>query len=217
MATIIYKKFFKKSPSHPEPCEHQRPVGNIKDGFIDTRPTDDHYPNGIPLKDAKAIKDPIHSNEVLDGSKCLICKDERSAMNKYRLKLMAGLFLPFLVQSLDTTIIATALPFIASDFRKYSNAPPDFTDIMNRSAFPTELDCIGVQPYFSDIHSILGAILGCLWTVCRNSVRSLQHDHRQYPLFCGTHNSISHASGWTSVPRNRLCRASHQHESHTGR
>jgi MFS family permease len=41
-------------------------------------------------------------------------------MKHYRRRLMLGLFFPFLVQSLDVTIIAGALPFIASDFRKCS-------------------------------------------------------------------------------------------------
>lgn len=121
MATILYKiikkKFFNKTPNHPEPCEHQRPVGNIEDGFTDPTSIDS---NGKTPGENIPMKESMHSKEVLDGSKCPICKDERSAMNKYRLKLMAGLFLPFLVQSLDTTIIASALPFIASDFREYS-------------------------------------------------------------------------------------------------
>jgi hypothetical protein len=47
-----------------------------------------------------------------------ICKDEKTQMNHYRRRLMLGLFSPFLVQSLDVAIIAGALPFIASDFRK---------------------------------------------------------------------------------------------------
>jgi len=41
-------------------------------------------------------------------------------MRIYRRKLIAGLFLPFSVQALETTIIAGALPFIASDFSKFS-------------------------------------------------------------------------------------------------
>jgi hypothetical protein len=43
---------------------------------------------------------------------------KKRAAGHYRRRLMAGLFFPFLVQSLDVTIIAGALPFIASDFRK---------------------------------------------------------------------------------------------------
>lgn len=43
-------------------------------------------------------------------------KEEKKAQRIYRLKLVVGLFLPFSVQALETTIIAGALPFIASDF-----------------------------------------------------------------------------------------------------
>ncbi|KUJ15382.1 MFS general substrate transporter [Mollisia scopiformis] len=118
MATIIYKKFIKKSPSQPEPCEHQRPVGNIEDGFTNTNALPDNQ--DIPLNETKANKEAVHGSDVLDGTKCAICKDEQRAMRKYRLKLMVGLFLPFMVQSLDATIIASALPFIASDFHQLS-------------------------------------------------------------------------------------------------
>lgn len=42
--------------------------------------------------------------------------EEKKAMRKYRLKIIAGLFFPMLVWSLNKTMIAAALPFIASDF-----------------------------------------------------------------------------------------------------
>ena len=43
-------------------------------------------------------------------------KSERQAMRKYRWTIIAGLFFPCVVQGLNTTMIAAALPFIASDF-----------------------------------------------------------------------------------------------------
>lgn len=43
--------------------------------------------------------------------------EENRAMRKYRWRLIAGLFLPCTVQAFNQTIIAAALPFIASDFR----------------------------------------------------------------------------------------------------
>jgi hypothetical protein len=49
---------------------------------------------------------------------CPACKDEKRAARRYRWLLIGGLFFPFTVQALDATIIAGALPFIASDFRK---------------------------------------------------------------------------------------------------
>lgn len=45
-------------------------------------------------------------------------KEEKSKARKYRWRLIAGLFLPFFIASTDITIIATALPFIASHFNR---------------------------------------------------------------------------------------------------
>lgn len=44
-------------------------------------------------------------------------KAEKKRRTKYRWKVVFGLFAPFALQALDTTIIASALPFIAQDFR----------------------------------------------------------------------------------------------------
>lgn len=46
-------------------------------------------------------------------------KAEQRRRRSYRWKIVIGLFAPFTLQSLDTTIIASALPFIASDFSKH--------------------------------------------------------------------------------------------------
>lgn len=47
-----------------------------------------------------------------------ITRDEKLAARRYRILLIIGLFCPFALQALDVTIIASALPWIASDFRK---------------------------------------------------------------------------------------------------
>lgn len=47
-------------------------------------------------------------------------KAEQRRRRVYRWKIVVGLFAPFTLQSLDTTIIASALPFIASDFSKHA-------------------------------------------------------------------------------------------------
>jgi hypothetical protein len=41
---------------------------------------------------------------------------EKKRRRRYRLKIILGLALPFALQALDTTIVASALPFIAEDF-----------------------------------------------------------------------------------------------------
>ena len=43
---------------------------------------------------------------------------EKKARRIHRWKVVFGLFAPFALQALDTTIIAAALPFIAQDFSK---------------------------------------------------------------------------------------------------
>jgi hypothetical protein len=44
--------------------------------------------------------------------------EEKKAARSYRWKIIIGLFLPSVLEALDTTIIASALSFIASDFSK---------------------------------------------------------------------------------------------------
>jgi hypothetical protein len=45
---------------------------------------------------------------------------ETKRRRKYRWKVVFGLFGPVLLQALDTTIIASALPFIAQDFGEWT-------------------------------------------------------------------------------------------------
>ena len=47
-------------------------------------------------------------------------KEAQRAARVYRWRLIGGLFLPATVQALNTTLIAGALPFIASDFNEFA-------------------------------------------------------------------------------------------------
>lgn len=108
-----------------DPCEHelQRSESSLTPLESSTSPEirragetgidDDSAPQQIAEKSQPA--DPINYDPSFP---CSICKEEKKAARRYRWKLVAGLALPFIVQGLDTTIIAGALPFIASDFRK---------------------------------------------------------------------------------------------------
>ncbi|KAM5456451.1 hypothetical protein McanMca71_005545 [Microsporum canis] len=49
---------------------------------------------------------------------CELCKKEKHDARVYRWKLIAGLLLPYFLASVDLTIVAAALPFIASHFNK---------------------------------------------------------------------------------------------------
>ncbi|OKL59442.1 hypothetical protein UA08_05301 [Talaromyces atroroseus] len=53
-----------------------------------------------------------------ETTECQFCKQEKRHALIYRLKLMAGLLLPFTLASLDLTIVASSTPFIASYFDK---------------------------------------------------------------------------------------------------
>lgn len=62
---------------------------------------------------------PIVRIEAPGVQPCQKCREERLAARNYRIKLIIGLFFPFAIQALDTTIVASALPWIASDFSKF--------------------------------------------------------------------------------------------------
>jgi hypothetical protein len=117
MATIIYKKFIKKNakqqkaPGQATTCNHQRAISDASDIPL----TDLHTPREMHIPRA------IDKDFSSDGDdSCEICRYEKKALRKYRWKIIAGLCLPFLIQALDSTIIAGALPYIASDFRMCS-------------------------------------------------------------------------------------------------
>ena len=115
MATILYQNCMsKKREQEQKPqqvCEHR--MRQSSQTLIELSPLsagkrDDGYQN----------IDKNQSNLLSETTvPCIICSDKLKAMKRYRLRLLAGLTLPFSVQSLDITIISGALPFIASDFR----------------------------------------------------------------------------------------------------
>lgn len=55
---------------------------------------------------------------------CAQCKEEKSAARKYRWKLLFCLLPAFFDASLDLTIVATALPQIASHFGQFTALHP---------------------------------------------------------------------------------------------
>ncbi|TVY20769.1 Efflux pump FUS6 [Lachnellula arida] len=117
MATMFFKKFFKKdtsqqsSPSQTPSCNHQRDSSDASDILL----TELHTRRG------KDIPRTIDTSFVSDGDDaCEACRYQKKALTQYRWKVIIGLSCPFLVQALDSTIIAGALPYIASDFHQLS-------------------------------------------------------------------------------------------------
>jgi hypothetical protein len=124
---------FKKKKTKPlKPCIHQSNASANHEASPKSSPllkTGDPagLPNEAPTEEVSIEKRPDQKSDEAPETKeiqesngpCPVCKEEKRAASRYRWLLTAGLFFPFTVQALDATIIAGALPFIASDFRKY--------------------------------------------------------------------------------------------------
>ncbi|KFY33072.1 hypothetical protein V495_08459 [Pseudogymnoascus sp. VKM F-4514 (FW-929)] len=90
-------------------CIHRRNVSQISESALELTA----YPGDPP-----DIHEKRDDDEDGFSSPCAECQEAKRAARKYRWKVIGGLFVPFLVQSLDVTIVAGALPFIASDFNE---------------------------------------------------------------------------------------------------
>jgi hypothetical protein len=68
---------------------------------------------------------PIETRELDERQKKTLTPEETAEKRKrniYRRKVIFGLFSPFCLQALDTTIVVFALPFIAEDFSLSSSS-----------------------------------------------------------------------------------------------
>lgn len=138
LALYRYMKRKRQGGTEPKPkpkpkvklCEHQRvtvddtgasePI-EFSVGEKGHSETQGHKPE-IPKHNVDQILQQTSTSTVRreNEKSCSICKEQKRAARKYRWKLIAGLFFPFALQALDGTIVATALPFIASDFREWN-------------------------------------------------------------------------------------------------
>ncbi|KAK0624945.1 major facilitator superfamily domain-containing protein [Bombardia bombarda] len=73
-------------------------------------------PDGVITAPAPAITSPASKKEKKELT--LEERVEQKRRRNYRYKIIFGLMAPFTLQALDTTIIASALPFIAADFNE---------------------------------------------------------------------------------------------------
>ncbi|CAI7577816.1 unnamed protein product [Penicillium palitans] len=96
---LIYKKIKKRN----ERKRLDSAVSNTPDNAIEL-----DTPVNIPQLDEEKKKKIRTPEEVA----------EKKRKNVYRWKIILGLFSPYCLQALDTTIVASALPFIAEDFNQ---------------------------------------------------------------------------------------------------
>jgi MFS family permease len=127
-------KHLKAKKNTSKPCVHQRNTSTAHEpsakpslltdpghaaGLENT--INEHPPEqgGIEKHTAQTSDEvPAPHGIQASNAPCPACKEEKRAARRYRWLLIGGLFLPFTVQALDATIIAGALPFIASDFHE---------------------------------------------------------------------------------------------------
>ena len=121
------------------------------------------------------------SNDVADPYNSPAAKRARTV---YRWKLIGGLFFPFTVAALDTTMVAGALPFIASDFRESLALNSDSCRVFGallmscRSVSSARLDRAIVQSHLGGFHSCVGPVRRFLWSICLNPAVYHLHAHR---------------------------------------
>ncbi|KAG9239508.1 major facilitator superfamily domain-containing protein [Amylocarpus encephaloides] len=88
---------------------------------------------------------------------CEICENKRKAMRKYRFKIVLGLCLPYVVQSLDTTIIAGALSTIASEFNELSQ--------LNWIVSAYTLTAASFIPFWGQFADVFGRYAAIQWAL----------------------------------------------------
>ena len=84
--------------------------------------------DAVDTSEGRLNREPRIQNEDESPSVDLV---EKKRKRKYRWKIIFGLMTPFTLQSLDMTIIATALPYIATDFSKFL-ASPEATEALQQ-------------------------------------------------------------------------------------
>ncbi|TAQ83922.1 hypothetical protein B7494_g7754 [Chlorociboria aeruginascens] len=131
MAVYLYRKYFQQRLQKGvvrEKCIHEMMAADT--GF-ETRSNEPPFPTRghFPIQDETSeielqYRKQASNTETKDTSKlttpCPFCREEQQAAKRYRWRIVIGLVLPFTCASLDTTIIASAASFIASDFHQIS-------------------------------------------------------------------------------------------------
>ncbi len=101
--------------ARPQATETQPQDGVLSDetrALTASRPTStQEYPAPISSTPAEPKPEPESKPEETPEERA-----EKKRRRAYRLRIILGLFAPFTLQALDTTIIASALKFIADDF-----------------------------------------------------------------------------------------------------
>lgn len=127
MAIYLYRKYQQRKLQQ----QLQAPEKEDVDNPITDLPTTKKCPHQTPLT-----------------QKCQQCTAQKSATRKYRWKVLFCLLPGFFLASLDLTIVATALPFIASHFDKFNQ--------LNWIVTAFTLTSTAFIPFFGQLSDIFG-------------------------------------------------------------
>ncbi|KAF4621880.1 hypothetical protein G7Y89_g14463 [Cudoniella acicularis] len=125
LSVILIRKHKRRKNQNKKCAHHQQPALAVEpqvesDGDVEAKISPANVVDDNEITIEPGNQPPEAKNE--DGI-CSICQEEQlaaTAARRYRIRLIAGLFFPFALQALDVTIIASALPWIASDFNEVS-------------------------------------------------------------------------------------------------
>lgn len=199
LARFAYNKTRGSSDTSPKPqapkrsCQHQwRPLSGTSAGEAGE--------SGITQVEVSQVHDQAHSSSRLqqNGDQCAICQKQKHDLRVYRWKLIAGLFLPDILSTLDLTIVATASPFIASHFRTScprQDIQADFT--FCRQIRPTQLDRHRVHIDINGFHTCLWSTSRRIWTPCCTPAGDVPDARREHPL-CSCAD-LGYAVAWSGL------------------
>lgn len=106
----------------------------------------------------------------------------------YRRKLVLCLFMPYLLASIDLTIVATAVPYMASHFGTSQLHHHHLGRNANsRQTRRAQLDHNSLHPNLHHLHPIIRPTRGHLRPTCRPPTRHLSHAAWKY-LMCSSTN-----------------------------
>lgn len=161
----------------------QQPAATSKPGLL-LEPLEPTAPGlgNRELPPSPSSQKPINtiggSGESGEAGEPPLTKQEKKEVWKYRAKILGGLMLPFFLNSIDLTIVATALPYIAADFGMcilslvVLNRWPCAQLIKGwfltgfiqyRSAITSVMDRYYVHNYPHCIHSCIWSMVRCFW------------------------------------------------------
>lgn len=112
---IIYS-IQKRKKKGPQKCIHQ-----AQQPILENETSEDN--NHVTQS---GVTRAVGASPGLDAKgRCQICREQQLTARRYRIRLVIGLFFPFALSALDVTIVASALPWIATDFSRSCTVSPN--------------------------------------------------------------------------------------------